>query len=185
MIYLIRHGLDDETHIGGWSNVGLTKKGKEQIKNSINYILDKHLQIESIYTSDITRARESAALIGEALGIKPIEDKRLRELNKGLLNGMDKNTAKEIFPQYMFNVNVHTRYPNGESMIDFYKRIKRDKDKILSHGKSLIVTHRGVINMLYYILNNRQPDMNKKQFGVTHGSIHAYDDKTNTIIKIY
>lgn len=34
MIYLLRHGLDDESKIGGWSDVGLTKEGIKQIKEA-------------------------------------------------------------------------------------------------------------------------------------------------------
>ena len=38
MIYFIRHGLDDENYIGGWSNVPLTNIGRKQIENSANWI---------------------------------------------------------------------------------------------------------------------------------------------------
>ena len=31
MIYLIRHGLDDEKYIGGWSDVDLTIVGRKQV----------------------------------------------------------------------------------------------------------------------------------------------------------
>lgn len=27
MLYLMRHGLDDENYVGGWSDVGLVSKG--------------------------------------------------------------------------------------------------------------------------------------------------------------
>ena len=32
MIYLLRHGLDDESKIGGWSDVSLTEDGIKQVK---------------------------------------------------------------------------------------------------------------------------------------------------------
>ena len=38
MIYLLRHGLDNEDYIGGWSNVDLTKEGIKQVKKSRNFI---------------------------------------------------------------------------------------------------------------------------------------------------
>ena len=38
MIYLIRHGQDDETYIGGWSDVGLLKEGEEEVKESAKWI---------------------------------------------------------------------------------------------------------------------------------------------------
>jgi len=34
MIYLMRHGQDDETYVGGWSDVSLIPKGKEEVKEA-------------------------------------------------------------------------------------------------------------------------------------------------------
>ena len=34
MIYLLRHGRDDEDFLGGWSDNKLTSKGKKQIKEA-------------------------------------------------------------------------------------------------------------------------------------------------------
>ena len=57
MIYLSRHGLDDERYVGGYSDVSLTKEGIKQVKLIIPKL--KELNIKSIYTSDITRAIET------------------------------------------------------------------------------------------------------------------------------
>ena len=34
MIYFLRHGLDDERYVGGYSNVGLTKEGIIGVRES-------------------------------------------------------------------------------------------------------------------------------------------------------
>ena len=34
MIYLMRHGADDDTRLGGWSDAGLSPLGVEQVKKS-------------------------------------------------------------------------------------------------------------------------------------------------------
>ena len=83
-----------------------------------------------------------------------------RELNKGKLNGMLVTKANKLYPEYEDLNDINLVYPNGESMITFYERIKGDVDKILALDNSLIVTHRGVINMLYFILNNMEPNRN-------------------------
>ena len=49
---------------------------------------------------------------------------------------------------------------------------------------TLLITHRGVINMIYYILNNKELDLNKKQFGVVTASVHEFDKENNTIKRI-
>ncbi len=98
MIYFMRHGLDDERYIGGWSDVGLTWLGKEQVKEAIEYMKIENLKINKIITSDILRARETAKMVGEALGIEVIENQSLRELNKGKLNGMMRIQSETLFP---------------------------------------------------------------------------------------
>ena len=46
---------------------------------------------------------------------------------------------------------------------------------------TLIITHRGVINMFYYILRNIPLDMDKKKFKVDVASVHALDKITRSI----
>ena len=83
----------------------------------------------------------------------------------------------------MDNVLVDTVYPEGESLRDLYIRIKSYLDRIMKlEDNTLLVTHRGVINMIYYILYNKELDMNKKQFKVDHASVHELD-KENRLIR--
>lgn len=184
MIYLIRHGLDDERFIGGWSTKDLTPYGIEQTKRASKYIKD-NLEIKKIYSSDISRAVTSSMIINKDLNVEVERLSILREQNKGLLNGMDGELAKELYSDYLNDKRVDTKYPNGESLLDLYQRIKNSLNMILSFDNSLIVTHRGVINMIYYILNDIPLDLNKSQFGVTHASIHELDSVKRKIKRIY
>ena len=59
MIYLLRHGLDDESFIGGWSDVDLISAGIKQVENTRDYIVDNKLLINNIISSDIKRAKEN------------------------------------------------------------------------------------------------------------------------------
>ena len=45
MIYLLRHGLDDENYIGGYSDVKLIPEGIEQVKKARDF------KISSFFTS--------------------------------------------------------------------------------------------------------------------------------------
>ena len=87
MIYLLRHGLDDEKYIGGWSNVSLIKEGKEQIVKSSKFIKN-NLKINQIITSDIKRCVDSSDIVRNIIGDVPlIKSDLVRELNKGNYNG--------------------------------------------------------------------------------------------------
>lgn len=186
MIYFLRHGLDDEKFVGGWSDVSLIEEGINQVISSLNKLKKQDIVINKIITSPIKRAEESAKLACDVLALQEyIICEYLLEQNKGLLNGMLKSEAKIKYPEYMKDVRVDTVYPEGESLLDLYKRIKDNLDDILNiPDNTLVVTHRGVINMLYYILNDLPLDMDKEKFSVTHASIHELNPKKLEIRKV-
>lgn len=185
MIYLIRHGLDDETYIGGWSNGDLIEKGKSEIIASTNFIIDNHLNIERIISSDIKRAVTTSSIINSKLNVPITYTSNLRELNKGNLNGKLKSTANTMYKDILNNNDIHLIYPNGESMIILYNRVIKYLKLIENTDNTLLVTHRGVINMIYYYFNNIKLDMDKEKFNVTHGSVHEMNIKNKIIERIY
>ena len=182
MIYLLRHGLDDESKIGGWSDVCLTKEGIKQIKKAKNFITE-NISFRDIVSSDIKRASESAKIINEDFNKKIIYTSLLREQNKGDYNGLPKMVLKD--DTFLKDLTIYDTFPNGESLLDLYFRIERLMLVIDTWDDNLLVTHRGVINMIYYLLNNKKPDMYKDSFGVTHSSVHKLDLKSKTIERIY
>lgn len=184
MIYLLRHGLDDEKYIGGYSEVSLIDEGINQIERARDFIIKENLSIEKIYSSDIKRARQTTGIIKTKLERMIIYDTALRELDKGLLTGLEKNYAYTLYPEYKNIEDIHKRYPNGESMQDLYNRVINYIENF-STDDCLLVTHRGWINMIYYNYTNTPLTMNKEKFGVTHGSIHALDIKKRKIKKIF
>lgn len=184
MIYLLRHGLDDERYIGGYSDVSLTEEGKKQIKRARDFIIENNLPIEKIYSSDVVRAMQTANIIREKIQKQLIYDQNLRELDKGTLTGMDKNKAYKLYPEYK-NVNdITKRYPAGESMQDLYNRVISYIENF-NDDNCLLITHRGFINMIYYNFTNTPLTMDKEKFDVTHGSIHELDIKKKIIKKIF
>lgn len=185
MIYLVRHGLDDENYIGGWSSIDLTSTGYKQIEETSKFIVDKELVINKIISSDVKRAVTTASIIDEKLKLGIELSKDLRELDKGDYTGLlkDKLSSKE---QTRINAfTIYDKYPNGESMLDLYKRMQEFLEKIKTLDNTLLVTHRGVINMFYYLLNDIEPTMDKGMFGVVHGSVHEMDINKRLIRRIY
>ena len=185
MIYLLRHGDDDETRVGGYSDVSLTDIGKSQIEQIAKYIKE-NLNIKRIYTSDVKRAKETSDIVNKYLNLKIIEDKNLRELDKGLLTGRRKISLTERELQNLNTKDIHEKILGGESMNDLYNRIYNlyKNDYFIDKDNSLFVTHRGVINMIYSILNKEEVTMDKEKYHVTHGSLHQMNVKKKQIVKI-
>ena len=53
MILLMRHGEDDDSRLGGWSDAGLSLKGKEQVENTCENIRISNYNIQHIFSSDL------------------------------------------------------------------------------------------------------------------------------------
>lgn len=184
MIYFVRHGLDDERYIGGYSDVKLLDIGIKQIEEMSKWLVLQNFDIRKIYSSDIVRATESADIIAKYLNLCILIDKQFREQNKGLLNGMDRLLAIEKYSEHVFNIDINFRYPEGESLNDLYLRVKKLLSNISNYDNSLIVTHRGVINMIYYLTCNDDLDMNKNKYNVSHASVHEFDVEKSKIRRI-
>ncbi len=184
MIYLMRHGEDLPEYVGGWSDAPLTEDGKKEVEEVAKWIKD-NLKIKKIITSDVPRAQETAELVDKFLNVEVEVTTILREQDKGDLTGKLRKTLTEEEKELLDFQEIDTEFPNGETLIDLYERIKANFSffENLEDG-TLLITHRAVINMLYYILRDIDLDMNKKQFGATFASVHEYDKDKKKIRKI-
>lgn len=184
IIYLMRHGLDDENYIGGWSDVHLIKQGKEDVLANSDWIKE-NLEIKQIICSDVMRCKETAEIVNKKIELPIRYTDILKEQNKGILNGMQKEKACENYKDFLDNLDIYSVYPGGESLVNLYKRVQKNLQKIFAEDdNTLMITHRGVINMIYYILLDKEIDMNKEQFNVETASIHELDKKLKKIRRI-
>ena len=159
MIFLIRHGEDDTTRLGGWSDAGLSLLGIEQAAHASERIAHSNHNIQHIFSSDLPRAKETANIIAKQLGIGVTFLREFRETNNGDLAGISKERFHaEYTGLYYSSLDWEQRYPNGESPKLFYDRIReawevfRKKADSLK-GNVLLVTHGGVIDVILCIEN--------------------------------
>lgn len=185
MIYFLRHGLDDERFVGGWSDVDLTDEGVEQVRKTIEQMKKLGIVPKRIITSGVKRSNTTASILGQYYDINVTKDYRFREQNKGELNGILKTDAQKLFSEFLMGVEIDTKYPGGESLMDLYIRIRAMLEDIRELDEdTVIVTHRGVINMLYYLMYNVPLDMDKEKFSVDHASLHAFNPEVMLIRKV-
>ena len=84
----MRHGVtawNKEGRAQGGSNVPLDKEGIQAAKKLAKHMAMDHWDI--IFTSPMTRARQTADFLAESLNTEVIEDPRLRERSGGLIEG--------------------------------------------------------------------------------------------------
>jgi len=162
MIYLVRHGQTDwnvEKKTQGHTDIPLNDKGREQAR-SLSLSISK-LRVESIISSDLLRAKETAKIINEACGVHLIFDQRLREINYGDLEGIPRDTLK---PEIWDIFNMTPEKLNAEPFTNLFTRIKILFDELSDkQGNILIVTHGGPLRMIMYYANYRE-NFNKKKY---------------------
>lgn len=177
-IYLVRHGKDDDTIRGGWSNHGLMPAGVEQVNNLAEEMIVANINIDYIYSSDLQRAKETSEILSKYLKC-PIEyNAGLRETNNGDLAGMKHESANEKYPGlYWSSLAYDECYPNGESPKMFYNCVKTTwlelKNRILkqSSKNSMIVTHQGVIEVILCVENSIAFSNKAKHFSVPNAQL--------------
>lgn len=153
--HLIRHGKDDDTVRGGWSNIGLTEYGVEQAHKLGAQLEEMELGVSCIYSSDLQRAKETAEIVAEYLKVSVIDKPEFREVNNGDLAGMENEEAAEKYPgMYWSDMDFDQCYPNGESPETFYKRVEEGwekfKEEVRAAGEKnvVLVTHGAVIEAI-------------------------------------
>ncbi len=157
--FVLRHGHTDytadsmdiiypkSTHF----ELGITEQGKEDVRKLIPILKEK--KIDLIFASDYLRTQITSKIIAEALNLKIISDKRLRDVNLGIYQGRKKQ-------EYHDNITLKKMFEEGpeggESWIDCINRIEgliKDIEKqhqnknilIVSHGDPLWLLERGIV----------------------------------------
>jgi broad specificity phosphatase PhoE len=154
MIWLVRHGESTWNASGlvqGQADgPALTSAGREQAKVLARSI--RRFPITRVVTSDLTRAVETASIIGQKLNRQWEADPALRERNFGDAQGAPLGALPDEWSGLAGErvVDADARPPGGESIrelservVDFFGRLAgEDHD-----GDVLVVTHGGVIRV--------------------------------------
>src|SRR3954468_1628143 len=154
-LVLIRHGQslwNLENRFTGWIDVPLTEQGRAEARRAGQLIAD--LKFDVAYTSVLTRAQETLALVLEAGGQRPpiIRDQALNERHYGDLQGLNKaDTARRYGDDQvkLWRRSYDVVPPNGESLeltakrtLPFYDRciagdLRQAKNVlVVAHGNS-------------------------------------------------
>lgn len=188
-IFLVRHGADDEGYRGGWSTRGLTEQGiiqSEQLGNYLQHHAEQY-DIHTIISSDLPRAVQTAREVEKKLNIPSSSVKDWREMNNGYLAGMPHEEAEKNYPGVYFNaLEMDFPFPGGESPRNFYNRICasfdtlcRDMEEQKIKSNVLLITHGGVINILYYLLDKREWSNKSSFHPIDHTSMHTIEKSVN------
>lgn len=146
-LLLVRHGQSQANlnrTFAGQTNPDLTELGKSQAETLANY-LAAHYKIDKIYSSDLLRARHTAAPTARKLGLPITLRKQLREIDAGEWEGKPFDYLQEHYPESygIFCTNLGgSQCPGGESVAQLAQRVHKELLRICrrNEGKTILVT---------------------------------------------
>ncbi len=151
ILYLLRHGQTDwniKGRVQGWTDTIINDMGIEQARLAAQKL--KKYDIETIYSSDLKRAKKTADIVSGYLDLPVHYTKRLREINFGKAEGVKKTDLIAKFPHISPAFNdtnnperYEVKYPNGESIGEVQQRFMKFVNKLYADGRQnvLLVTH--------------------------------------------
>jgi broad specificity phosphatase PhoE len=99
LVILARHGESDWNLAGRWqghSDRPLTERGRNQAEALARRLAETPL--DAVYSSDLARARDTAAVVAAAQGLAVEAVAELREVDVGSWSGLTRDEAAERFP---------------------------------------------------------------------------------------
>lgn len=172
-IILIRHAETDFNYHGrwqGWVDIPLNKQGLKQAKKLAQRL--KSEVVDALYTSDLKRSLQTAELVAEKLGIKPVKSEKLRERHMGILEGLTYNESetryKKILEKFFDHESEEFSGHEGETQKQVEERLKSFVDFLRSWHTDqtvMIVTHGGSKHYLLKFLT--EEPLGEVRFGNT------------------
>jgi broad specificity phosphatase PhoE len=171
VILLARHGETDDNvpplRFQGQRDTPLNERGRAQARELAERVAALDPPVASLWCSDLSRAHETAEIVGARIGLEPRVDPRLREGWRGEWEGFLFEQIKRRDPERYAawrapDAGIGFRFPGGESLAEQQARVLaclRDIAEMVfrppatasgspSGDVSLIVCHGGSIRTL-------------------------------------
>lgn len=188
-LYIIRHGESEGNNEGviqGQTNFSLTERGKAQAEQIANWLAQQDTP-HALYSSQLSRAYDTAHTIAKKLGVEVVSDERLNAIYLGRLEGKKRSqlggTMQEVWQKIQKIEDTHEHH--GESVHDVVTRVKSFLEEIIQKHKNevvFVVTHhmtkRALFKVLQELSNEETAALRFKNtavsiFDVQHDSVHA------------
>ena len=161
LLCLVRHGetaWNAEHRVQGQLDVPLNDVGRGQARAVAEALAGE--RFAAIYSSDLSRARETAEPAARLLGLPVRLDANLRERHYGIFERLTYAEVKERFPEDY--ARFERREPEfdfrtGESLRAFFARAVQCVLSIAERHageRVLVFTHGGVLDYLYRFVND-------------------------------
>jgi probable phosphoglycerate mutase len=179
-LVVVRHGetvwnLDGRQQ--GHLDSPLTELGVRQAEALASALRSAHCR--ALYSSDLGRAAQTAAIVGRALGLQVVTDERLRERHLGILQGRTMADFEREHPDHyalLRGSDPDYAIPGGESARQRHERCVACAEEVARRhtGQSIVlVTHGGPLgSLMRHALG--LPLAGPRRFSLLNASINTF-----------
>jgi 2,3-bisphosphoglycerate-dependent phosphoglycerate mutase len=171
LLVLVRHGQSDwnlKNLFTGWKDPDLTAQGVAEAKSAGQRLKALDLHFDLAFTSALTRAQHTCALILEEMGQSQIavtRDQALNERDYGDLSGLNKDDARKKWGEeqvHLWRRSYDVPPPAGESLKDTVARVlpyycQTILPQVLNGKHVLVAAHGNSLRALVMVLDGLSP----------------------------
>jgi 2,3-bisphosphoglycerate-dependent phosphoglycerate mutase len=171
-LVLVRHGQSEwnlKNLFTGWKDPDLTEKGVAEAKAAGQRLKAKGLKFDLCFTSVLTRAQHTLALILAELGqtgLPETRDQALNERDYGELTGLNKDDARKKWGEEQVHVwrrSYDVPPPGGESLKDTLARslpyyVHHIQPHVLDGKTVLVAAHGNSLRSLIMAIEGLTPE---------------------------
>ena len=172
ILVLVRHGQSEwnlKNLFTGWRDPDLTEQGVAEAKRAGALLKAEGLTFDVAFTSDLTRAQRTLALVLGEMGQEGVETFRnlaLNERDYGDLSGLNKDDARAKWGDEQVHVwrrSYDVPPPGGESLRDTVARTlpyynQEILPRVLRGETTLVAAHGNSLRALIMVLEKLSPD---------------------------
>ena len=153
-VVLVRHGHVegiDVPRFRGRMDLSLTATGLSQAQQTGQYVRRIAPHAVRIYSSPLTRCVVTATIIGQPLGLTPLPQDRLNDIDYGEWQGRAVSEVLLESPEAVakwFNSPAHAQIPGGEAMQGVADRVCGALEDIVneSAGETIVIVGHDSVN---------------------------------------
>ncbi|MFA6905667.1 Phosphoserine phosphatase 1 [bioreactor metagenome] len=178
-IYVVRHA---EKQSGDFHHEGLkfndqpiTKAGMESARRLVAFF--SPIDIASIHVSEYLRTQQTIAFVAESKGLVPLVDRRINEIDIGVIEEMTDTQVEEQYPDFWaaYHTRDHEfRMPGGETGYEAQKRIRSLFDSLDRTKNHILCTHEGLTRILLCSVLGL-PAYRRHLFSIDYASITVFE----------
>jgi 2,3-bisphosphoglycerate-dependent phosphoglycerate mutase len=164
VILLARHGETDDNvppqRVQGWIDSPLNDRGRAQAEELATLVRPRG--VAAVYSSHLSRALETAAIVARELGLEVMVDERLAESRRGEWEGrlleQIEGEEPELWAAWKRG-GAEFRFPGGESLAEHADRVAAALTDVRAGAlPALCVCHGGTIRCAFALASPRGLD---------------------------